>query len=130
MLRSIVVLALLAGCDKPHPNCERAVNHLFALITAGPPESRPAADEQAAIDQVKRMSLEQCKKEGLSDAQRDCIVAAKSMMEREFLMCPALVAKQPTWILAPIGHPEVFDEVRKLEAPPVDVEKLEQPQAE
>ncbi len=28
-------------------------------------------------------------------------------------MCPALVAKPPSWIIAPVGHPEVLDELKQ-----------------
>jgi len=106
----IALVGLLVACDKPHPNCEKAVKHVFHL-TVYPVEGapKPGRDEQAVIDQIASKALDSCKSEGLSDAQRDCIVAAKSLTERSFLMCPALVAKPPTWIIAPIGHPELLD---------------------
>jgi hypothetical protein len=112
-MRLALVLALLAACHKPNPSCERAVKHVIALTTQGPPGSEPKDDEKSAIDQVIKVSIDRCDDEGLSDAQRDCILAAKSLTDREFLMCPALVAKKPTWIIAPIGHPEMLDGLPK-----------------
>jgi hypothetical protein len=130
-MRLVLVVALLvslAGCRKPSSSCERAVKHLIKLTThAGPPGSEPKADEQAAIDQIEKITVDACTKEGLSDAQRDCVLAAKSLMERAFLTCPALVAKPPSWIKAPIGHPEIADELEKLrqQPPPVDDGELD-----
>ena len=112
-MRTIALLVLLGACHKTDPNCERAVKHVIALTTAGPPGSAPSGEEQRAIDQVVDMSIDRCTDEGLSDAQRDCILAATSLEQRNFLMCPALVAKQPSWLIAPIGHPELLDELKK-----------------
>jgi hypothetical protein len=78
-------------------------------LPQGPPGSEPGSDEQAIIDGVVKLSITQCDGEGLSDAQRDCILAAKSMTDRGFLTCPALVAQKPSWIIAPIGHPELVE---------------------
>lgn len=129
-MRLLLVLGLLAACSKPNPNCERAVNHVFTLVTDGPPGSEPHADEQAIIDQIAKAALGQCRREGLSDAQRDCILAAKTLVEREFITCAALVAKRPTWINAPIGHPEVLDQLDKLreQAPPIDDDLIQRKQ--
>jgi hypothetical protein len=125
-MRRILVVAVLAACNSPSPNCKRAVKHVFKLTThAGPPGTEPKADEQAIIDQIEKKTLDACTKEGLSDAQRDCILAAKSLFDRTFLTCPALVAKPPSWIIAPIGHPEAVDEIEKLRQLPVDENKLE-----
>ncbi len=125
-MRLFFALGLLAACHKPSPNCERAVTHVFALTTAGPPGSKPHADEQAVIDQIQKASIDRCDGEGLSDAQRDCILAAKSLTDRAFLTCPALVAKPPSWIIAPIGHPEAIEKLEKQlrEPPPVEEDKL------
>ena len=96
---ALVVLAV--GCAKS--DCDRAVHHVFELTTAGP---KPSAEEQAAIDLVEKASVAKCDEEGLSAAQRDCILAAPSLWDRTFLTCPALVAKHPGWIIAPIGDPD------------------------
>lgn len=109
-MRKLLLLVLVLGaCHKPSSNCESSVKHVVGLTTAGPAGSKPSADEQHAIDQVAEASIGRCTDEGLSDAQRDCILAATSLRDRSFLTCPALVAKPPTWIMAPIGHPEALD---------------------
>lgn len=113
-MRILIALAFVTACHKPSPNCERAVRQVIALTTAGPPDSKPKADEQAVIDQVQHASIDRCNAEGLSDAQRDCILAAKSLRDRAFLTCPALVKTPPTWIIAPIGHPEALDELDRI----------------
>ena len=102
-------LACLVGCGDSNPDCARAVRHVLELTTSVGP--KPSAEEQAVIDEVGRQSTKQCEREGLSTAQRDCILAAKSLDDRAFLMCPALVAKKPSWIIAPIGHPEVLEQL-------------------
>ncbi|MBL0219575.1 MAG: hypothetical protein IPQ07_37630 [Myxococcales bacterium] len=112
-MRTLVLLLAVCACHKTDPNCERAVKHVIGLTTAGPPGSEPKADEQRVIDQVVQASIDRCSDEGLSEAQRDCVLAAKSLRDRSFLMCPALVAKPPSWIIAPIGHPEVLDELKQ-----------------
>jgi hypothetical protein len=101
-----IALLLLVACDKPNQNCERAVNHALSLSKGPPGMPRPSEKEQELIDQIAKMSLDTCVMEGLSDAQRDCILATRSLLDRDFLMCPALVAKKPTWLNAPFGHPE------------------------
>lgn len=108
-MRGLVLLLVLGACHKANPSCERAVKHVIGLTTAGPPGSEPKADEQRVIDQIIDTTIERCSDEGLSDAQRDCILAAPALTDRTFLMCPALVAKPPSWIIAPIGHPEALD---------------------
>ncbi len=113
-MRVFLAFAVLAACHKPSRNCERAVEHVFALVADGPPGSKPHAEEQAAIDQIQKAANDHCDSEGLSDAQRDCILAAKSLTDRAFLTCPALVARPPSWIIAPIGRPEAIDDLEKL----------------
>lgn len=102
-------LVVLAACSKSNPNCERAVRHVMTLSLGPPGTPAPSSDEQAVIDQIARVTLERCTDEGLSDAQRDCILAAPSLTDRTFLTCPALVATRPSWIIAPIGEPERLD---------------------
>ena len=103
-MKALLALALVCGCGKDDASCKQAVDHVFALTLVGP---KPSADEQRAIDQVRRHTLARCNSEGLSVAQRDCILAAKTLTERTFLTCPALVAKPPSWIIAPIGRPDL-----------------------
>ncbi len=113
---ALVALVALGACRKTNPSCERAVKHVIALTTSGPPGSEPQAEEQRVIDQVIELTIERCSDEGLSDAQRDCILAATSLAERTFLMCPALVAKKPSWVIAPIGHPELIEQIEPRDA--------------
>ncbi len=112
-MRIVLLLLVFGACHKANPSCEQAVKHVVKMATAGPPGSEPKADEQRAIDTIVDASIDRCTEEGLSDAQRDCILAAKSLQDRAFLSCPALVAKPPSWIIAPIGHPEAIDELEK-----------------
>lgn len=117
-MRTLALVLALGACQKATPNCERAVKHLIVLTTtAGPPGSEPGADEQRAIDKIVEITIDRCSDEGLSDAQRDCILAAKSLDDRAFLMCPALVEKKPSWIIAPIGNPELIDQMKQRAAP-------------
>ncbi|HEY5926042.1 MAG TPA: hypothetical protein VIV11_30360 [Kofleriaceae bacterium] len=118
----LVALAGLVGCGDSNSDCARAVRHVFDLTTK---VGKPGAEEQAVIDQIARQTTRACEREGLSAAQRDCILAAKALDDRQFLMCPALVAKKPSWIIAPIGHPEVLDEIDQIQAEPVDVDQLD-----
>lgn len=106
----MALLLLAAGCGEENPNCKPAVEHVFELTVRGPNKemTAPGAEEQAIIDQVKRQSLDRCNRDGLSVEQRDCILAAKSLADRTFLMCAALVAKPPRWIVAPIGNPDLI----------------------
>lgn len=116
---NVLLLALLiGGCNRRNPSCERAVKHVFELTTGGPPGSEPKGEEKAAIDAIRSQTMDVCTREGLSDAQLACILSAKSLFDRAFLMCPALVAKKPSWIIAPIGQPELLDELKHLPSDP------------
>jgi len=119
-MRFIVLLIVLGACHKTDPNCERAVNRVIQLTSTAPPGSEPKPDEQRVIDQIGEVLIEKCSREGLSDAQRDCILAAPSMLDRDFLLCPALVEKHPSWLIAPIGHPELLDDLERRMNKPED----------
>ena len=110
VMKLVVVAVVLAGCGKENPNCKPAVDHVFELTVRGPNKemAAPGKEEQAIIDQIKKQSLDRCNSDGLSVEQRDCILAAKSLTDRSFLTCPALVAKPPRWIIAPIGNPDAI----------------------
>jgi hypothetical protein len=102
MRTSLFVVALLAAaCGGKKANCDVAVHHLMKLLASDPPAgSEPKADEQAVIDQVEAQSVVQCTKEGLSDEQRDCILAIKSAKELAASSdCAAIKAKHPSWLL-------------------------------
>jgi hypothetical protein len=126
MRTALLLLLLVGACKKPNPNCERSVKHVFDLtMSMGGVLSEPKGLEKSAVEQARKAAMDRCKDEGLSDAQRDCIVAAKSLFDRDFLMCPALVAKPPTWIIAPIGHPELLDEKNRPKEEPLDLSAVD-----
>ena len=101
-MRMFMIAALLAlGCSKPTP-CEKAVHKVMDVQTRAIPGSEPKADEQEVIDQIAKMTIGTCEKEGLDEAQLACLMA---MTKPEDLMtvgaCPAIAAKHPSWLLAP-----------------------------
>jgi len=100
-MRTLLVLLAVAGCSKSP--CERAVHEVFELqLRATPPGSEPKADEQAVIDQVERMTIGQCEKEGLSDAALACIMKMTSFDDMKTLKdCPGFNDHRPTWVIAP-----------------------------
>ena len=88
----------LAACgSRSDDQCSRAVEHVFAMTTDGP--DAPKSDEQHVIDQIKSATLTQCQHEGLSQAQAECILAARPPDWDDHLRaCPAYAAKPPSWI--------------------------------
>jgi hypothetical protein len=84
--------------------CARGVSHVMDLMAA---ESKahsaaPGPDEQRAMDAAKQASIEQCQKEGFTQAQLDCILAAKDWQTLgDVGDCPAIKDKQPTWLRVP-----------------------------
>jgi len=102
-MRSLLVVALVAACSGKKSNCELAVHHVMKLLASDTPAgSDLGVDEQAVIDQVEAQSSLQCGNEGLSDEQRDCILAIKSSKELALSSdCSAIKAKHPSWLLTP-----------------------------
>ena len=102
MSRAVLVALLLSACRSKSP-CQRAVHHVLALSAhAGPPGSEPKPDEQRAIDQIEKLTVASCEKEGLSDAQLACIEGMKSFDDMQRIAaCPAIAAKKPSWLIAP-----------------------------
>ena len=99
----IAVAVLVIGCSGKS-RCERGVHQVLTLTTHPDPKgsSVPGADEQAVIDQIESMTIGACEKEGLDQAQLDCILAMQTWRDLETLSkCPAIAARRPTWILAP-----------------------------
>lgn len=95
------VLALLVVACGDHRDdlCARTVNHVFALTIDGPKGSEPKGDEQKIIDQIQSATRTQCRVEGLSQAQADCILAAQPAdWDDRLRTCPAFAAKPPTWV--------------------------------
>lgn len=105
-------------------DCERAVGHVFAILKAGDEAlGAMSAEESAARQQVETETVAQCRREGLTPAQRDCILAVKQpqfppydknnkqpthqaleQMKRDLgnvATCPAIAAKRPSWLQIP-----------------------------
>jgi hypothetical protein len=69
---------------------------------AGPPGTEPKADEQRAIDQIEKLTVASCEKEGLSEAQLACIEGMTSFDDmHRITACPAIAAKKPSWLIVP-----------------------------
>lgn len=99
-MRLATFALLLAACgDHADDLCARTVNHVFSLTVAGPKGSEPQGDEQKMLDQIQAATRTRCRSEGLSQAQADCILAARPPDWDDHLRtCPAFAAKPPTWI--------------------------------
>lgn len=94
-------MVALAGCGDKADLCSQAVRHMIDP-SMGPADSKPSKEEQQIIDVVAKLTLDQCRKEGLSRAQADCILAAKTLDQRLHLIeCPAIKANKPTWLQIP-----------------------------
>lgn len=98
----LALAAASAGCSREQPatDCQRAVHHVLHDLTA-PRGGRPPSEQEAElIRQVEAMTVPICEREGLSPAQRDCILAARSAEDfSQMLKCPAIAAQRPSWIL-------------------------------
>jgi hypothetical protein len=95
-------LALVAAaCSKSAPSdCERAVRHMLSNLTTARGLSPPSGQEAEVIRQVEAMTVPVCEREGLSAAQRDCILAARSAEDfPAMLKCPAIAERRPSWII-------------------------------
>jgi hypothetical protein len=102
-MRTIVIaMAVLAlGCSGKS-RCERGVHKVLEITTQAPKGSEPKADEREVIDQIETMTIGACEKEGLDEAQLDCILKMQTQHDLETLStCPAIAAKHPSWVLAP-----------------------------
>ncbi len=102
-MKTLLAVALLAACSGKPSNCELAVHHVMNTLASNTPAgSEPKADEQAVIDQLGAQSVAQCTKEGLSDEQRDCILAIKGVGDlTKASDCAAIKAAHPSWLLTP-----------------------------
>jgi Regulator of chromosome condensation (RCC1) repeat len=93
----IVGLLVLVACGSKDDLCTKAVAHVFDLTVRGP---RPAKDEAEAIDSVREAAVRQCRSEGLSQAQSDCILAAHvPNWDDQLRACAAFAAKPPSWVI-------------------------------
>ena len=100
-MRPVVLALLLVACgDHKDDLCARAVNHAFEMTLGGPKGSEPGKDEQQIIDQVQSATRTQCRVEGLTQAQADCILAAQPPdWDDRLRTCPAFAAKPPSWVI-------------------------------
>jgi hypothetical protein len=78
--------ALVSACPSTPSHCELAVRHVAAALVS--------TDLQPVVAK--------CKREGLSIAQRDCILAAHGIsMWDQIERCPAIVQRMPIWLHLP-----------------------------
>lgn len=104
----IALLALTpAACSKdpagPDP-CKPAVAHVGALTLAQSVArgNEPSAAEKRAMGMVNEVALDACRRDGLSQAQLDCILAATDWDKfKQLATCEAIKAKPPRWLILP-----------------------------
>ena len=106
---AVVVLGILAtACSKdagPPDLCTPAVKHVIELTLAqsAARSGEVSSDEKAAMGMVMQSSIAQCKRDGLGQAQHDCILAATDWAGFGALgECPAIKAAKPNWLLLPL----------------------------
>lgn len=99
---SFAVAALVfSACGSKEDLCTQAVRQML-VDERMPPGAKPGREEQEIIDLVVKQTVRECRKEGLSREQANCILAAKTFEQRMRLIeCPAIKAKKPTWLRVP-----------------------------
>ena len=64
--------------------------------------ARPSAEELQAMEAVEQLSLQKCQAEGLSQAQADCILGAKTVAELSQVgECEAIRNQRRGWLIFP-----------------------------
>lgn len=112
-------LSLLGACKRSQAPkevdaCERAVRHVIAL---GQGPGSAALDEPG--QKVLEKTLAECRKEGLTQPQADCIVAAKNDSELlSVRSCPAIAERRPGWLVVAPTDQELA-EIKDMMFPPV-----------
>jgi hypothetical protein len=105
------VLILLAGCHREAPApaasmaappttdlCEQVFDHTMSIVEA---TGKLGIKERLMAIAFKGKALEVCRKEGLSQAQADCLLSPKTIEALDKLdECPALKAKPLSWLKA------------------------------
>jgi hypothetical protein len=95
MLRTWLLIAL-CGCRGGADDCSRAVAHVMHLAMA----DTASGDERAVIDTIITATVAQCRTEGLSHEQAECILAAHVPdWDDQLRACPAFAAKPATWVI-------------------------------
>lgn len=101
VLRFAVAALGVVACGSKEDLCTQAVRQML-VDERMPPGAKPGPQEQQIIDLVVKQSVAECRKEGLSAEQANCILAAKNFEQRMRLIeCPAIKAKKPTWLRVP-----------------------------
>ena len=119
-LLSMTLLALAVGGCKSElaKRCEAAARHMAAPIPVAKGDE-PGEGEQRIIDVVIKMSTDSCLKEGLSREQADCILSVHTMDQLMALgECPAIAAKQPSWVRLPPTRAQMEEIERLRQAKP------------
>lgn len=78
---------------------------------------------EADYRRVREGSLETCRREGLSQAQLDCILEIKNGEDLlRLLECPPIAQHQPSWLV--LTPPELVDQLKAIddEVPPPRLE--------
>lgn len=117
----LVLVVLVGACKrsqapKQADPCERAVRHVIAL-GQGSGSAAQAPDE--AGRKLSEKTIAECRKEGLTQAQAECIVAAKNDSELlSVRSCPAIAERRPGWLVVAPTDQELA-EIKDMMFPPV-----------
>jgi hypothetical protein len=109
-----LVVSLTIACSSDGGRCEKAVQHIMLGLIPTDAPGQPGAGERAIIEVVAKAGIAQCKGEGLSQAQADCILAVKGVEPsdwRKLGECPAIAARKPSWLIIP--SPDMLDLMEK-----------------
>lgn len=119
VLSASLLLLGLGGCKSElAKRCEAAARHAVAPFPV-PKGGERKEDEQRIIDLVIKTSIDSCLKEGLSQEQADCILNVHTMDQLMALgECPAIVAKQPSWLRVAPTRAQMEELERELQARP------------
>ena len=76
-------------------DCTVAARHVIDVIGFG---AKP--EERRVFEVIIARAIDVCHREGLSTAQRDCILALRVLSDPSpVATCPAIVAKTPSWLV-------------------------------
>jgi hypothetical protein len=97
------LLALaLSACGNKDDFCSQAVRRVTFELIPKDGTGQPSEDERRTMEAVVEMGIAQCRKEGLSKEQADCIMDVHTVDQMLRLGdCPAIAAKRPSWLSLP-----------------------------
>ena len=99
----LCLLVFVAACGSKSADgdlCTRGVSHVFELMSKQP--GKPSSDERSAMEAVKKMSIAQCKSEGFTQPQLDCVLGATDWDKFQKLgECAAIKDRKPGWLILP-----------------------------